>query len=45
MDGKTVQLRYTEVQKSPTLVSYQAEASVDGGAWAVIAEGIVKRVD
>jgi hypothetical protein len=44
MDGKPIKLRYTEVQESPTLYTYQAEASVDGGAWAVIAEGKVTKV-
>jgi Protein of unknown function (DUF1579) len=44
MDGKPLKLRYTEVQESPTFYTYQAEASVDGGPWAVIAEGKVTKV-
>ena len=44
MDGKPIKLRYTEVQESPTFHTYQAEASVDGGSWAVIAEGKVTKV-
>jgi len=44
MNGKPIQLRYTEVQESPTLFTYQAEASVDGGPWQVIAEGKVTKV-
>ena len=45
MDGKPVKLRYTEVQVSPTLFTYLAEASVDGGPWTVIAEGKVTKVE
>jgi hypothetical protein len=45
MGGKPLKLRYTEVQESPTLFTYQAEASVDGGPWAVIAEGKVTKVE
>src|SRR5262245_8043743 len=44
-DGKPVKLRYTEVQVSPTLFTYQAEASVDGGSWTVMAEGRVTNVN
>ena len=44
MDGKPIKLRYTEVQESPTFYTYQAEVSVDGGPWAVIAEGKVTKV-
>jgi hypothetical protein len=29
---------------SPTLFTYQAEASVDGGPWTAIAEGKVRKV-
>jgi hypothetical protein len=43
-EGKPVKLRYTEVQVSPTLYTYQAEASVDGGSWTTIAEGKVTKV-
>jgi hypothetical protein len=43
--GKPAKLRYTEVQVSPTFFTYQAEASVDGGPWTVIAEGKVTKVE
>ena len=42
--GKPLKLRYTEVQVSPTLFTYQAEASIDDGPWTVIAEGKVTKV-
>ena len=42
-EGKHSKLRYTEVQVSPTLFTYQAEASIDGGPWTVIAEGKVTK--
>src|SRR5215475_7902124 len=41
---KPIKLRYTEVQMSPTLYTYQAEASKDGGPWTVIAEGKITKV-
>jgi len=44
MGGKPLKLRYTEVQESPTFYTYQAEASVDGGPWTVIAAGKVTKV-
>ena len=44
VEGKPTKLRYTEVQVSPTLFTYQAEASIDGGPWKVIAEGKVTKV-
>jgi hypothetical protein len=44
MGGKPVQIRYIEEQMSPTRYTYRAEASVDGGAWEVIAEGAVTKV-
>src|SRR6516162_5504298 len=44
LEGKPTKLRYTEVQVSPTLFTYQAEASSDGGPWTVIAEGKVTKV-
>ena len=43
-EGKPTKLRYVEVQVSPTLFTYQAEASIDGGPWTVIAEGKVTKV-
>src|SRR5262245_7935653 len=43
VDGKTVKVRYTEMQVSPTFFTYQAEASVDGGPWTIIAEGKVTK--
>src|SRR5215471_18731686 len=42
--GKTTKLRYTEVQVSPTIYTYQAEVSKDGGPWTVIAEGKVTKI-
>lgn len=44
MDGKPVKLRYTEVQQSPTVYTYQAEAAVGGAPWTVIADGKVTKV-
>jgi hypothetical protein len=44
IEGKPAKLRYTEVQVSPTFFTYQAEVSVDGGPWTVIAEGKVTKV-
>lgn len=44
IEGKPLKLRYTEVQVSPTFFTYQAEASVDGGPWTMIAEGRVTKV-
>jgi Protein of unknown function (DUF1579) len=43
-EGRPTKLRYIEVQVSPTLYTYQAEASIDGGPWAMIAEGKVTKV-
>ena len=42
--GKPTKLRYTEVQVSPILCTYQAEASINGGPWTVIAEGKITKV-
>jgi hypothetical protein len=44
VEGKPTKLRYIEVQVSPTSYTYQAEASIDGGPWTVIAEGKVTKV-
>jgi Protein of unknown function (DUF1579) len=44
VEGNPIKLRYTEVQVSPTLYTYQAEASKDGGPWTVIAEGKITKV-
>src|SRR5215510_6161968 len=41
--GKPSKLRYAEVQVSPTLFTYQAEASINGGPWTMIAEGKVTK--
>jgi len=41
--GKPTKLSYIEVQVLPTLFTYQAEASIDGGPWAVIAQGKVAK--
>lgn len=43
MEGKPTKLRYVEVQESPTLFTYRAEASVDRGPWTAIAEGKVTK--
>jgi hypothetical protein len=42
--GKPAKFRYTEVHLSPDLYTYQAEASLDGGPWTMIAEGKITRV-
>ena len=45
MGGKHAKIRYVEVQLSPTLFTYRAEVSLDGGPETVIAEGKVKKVE
>jgi hypothetical protein len=44
LGGKPTKLRYTEAQVSPTLYTYQAEASIDSGPWTMIGEGKVTKV-
>jgi len=44
-DGKPLALRYTEVQVSSKLFTYQAEVAIDNGPWATIAEGRVQKVE
>src|SRR5215467_9594187 len=44
VEGKPIKLRYIEVQVSPTFYTYQAEASIGGGPWTVIAEGKITKV-
>jgi len=44
VEGKHTKLTYTEVQLSPTLYTYQAEASINGGPSTVIAEGKITKV-
>jgi hypothetical protein len=44
VEGKPTKLTYTEVQVSPTLYTYQAEASINGGPSTVIAEGKITKV-
>jgi hypothetical protein len=44
VEGKPTKLTYTEVQMSPTLYTYQAEASINGGPSTVIAEGKITKV-
>jgi hypothetical protein len=39
VEGKPLDIRYTEEQVSPTVFTYKAEASVDGAPWTTIAEG------
>jgi len=43
-EGKPIKLRYIEEQVSPTLYTYQAEASIAGGPWTVIAEGKITKI-
>jgi len=43
VEGKRTKLTYTEVQVSPTLYTYQAEASINGGPSTVIAEGKITK--
>ncbi len=43
-EGRPIQLRYTEMQVSPTLYTYKAEASKHDGPWTVIAEGKVTKI-
>jgi hypothetical protein len=43
--GKPAKFRYTEVQVSPTVYTYQAEVSIGGGPWLVIGEGKVTKVN
>ena len=42
--GKPANFRYTEVQASPTLYTYQAETALGGGPWRVIGEGKITKV-
>ena len=44
VEGKHTKLTYTELQVSPTLYTYQAEASINGGPSTVIAEGKITKV-
>lgn len=44
VEGKRIKIRYTEVQVSPTLYIYKAEASKDGQEWTLIAEGKITKV-
>jgi hypothetical protein len=44
VEGKHTKLTYTEVQVSPTLYTYQAEASINGGPSTVIAEGKITKI-
>lgn len=44
VEGKPVKFRYIEVMVSPTLFTYQAEASINDGPWKVIAEGKYTKV-
>jgi hypothetical protein len=47
MDGdagdKPAKFRYTEVHVSPDVYTYQAEASLSGGPWTMIAEGKITK--
>ena len=42
--GRPAKFRYTEVQVSPARCTYQAEMSLGGEPWMVIAEGEITRV-
>jgi hypothetical protein len=44
LEGKATKLRYTEVQVSPTLYTYQAETWINRGPWMTIAEGKYTKV-
>jgi len=44
-EGKPLALRYTEVQVSSKLFTYQAEVAIDNGPWTTIAEGKVTKVE
>ena len=44
VEGKSLEITYTEVQMSPTLFVYRADVSVDGGPSTTIAEGRVTKV-
>lgn len=44
-EGKPLTLRYTEVQLSPTLFTFQTEVAIDNGAWTTMAEGRVTKVE
>jgi hypothetical protein len=43
-EGKSPRIRYTEVQVSPVLYTYQAEVSADGKPWTTIAQGKITKV-
>jgi hypothetical protein len=42
--GKPVKIRYSEMQVSPVLYTYEAEVSADGKPWMVIAQGKIAKV-
>lgn len=42
--GDPVKVRYTEVHLSPVLYTYEAEASVGGRPWEVVAQGKITKV-
>lgn len=44
LGGKSAKFLYTEVHVSPTLMTYAAEASVDGAPWMVIGDGKIRKV-
>ena len=44
VEEKHTKLTYTEVQVSPTLYTYQAEASINGGSSTLIAQGKITKV-
>lgn len=42
--GRPARIRYTEVRVSPSLMTYQAELSVDGQPWTSLAHGEIVKV-
>lgn len=42
--GRPARLRYTEVRVSPVRMTYQAEVSVDGQPWTLLAHGEIAKV-
>ncbi|HEY4070519.1 MAG TPA: DUF1579 family protein [Sphingomicrobium sp.] len=42
--GKPAKFRYTETRMSPELMTYDAEVSLDGAPWALLAKGEIKKV-
>ena len=43
--GNPARFRYRERRVNPALMTYQAEVSVDGAPWTLLAEGEIKKVE